>query len=207
MLQAAKEISPSVSWDILMHVKRTGGISVNELAELLNMSYMGVKQHCEDLKRLGYVDTWRRPKTTGRPEKIFRPTKKIDLILPDWSSELTQEVFALISEVQGETAPERFLYSFLMKKAEQWMAKIKGTTVVERVYEFAKLRNAEGWMCEVFHSDEALHLLEHHSPLKTIGRTYPNLWEIEIRVLERSFGAQVIRKELEQGKVQFDIAH
>ena len=28
---------------------------VNELSAVLKMSYMGVKQHCDDLKRRGYV--------------------------------------------------------------------------------------------------------------------------------------------------------
>ena len=64
--------------DIMRHLKRSSGLSVNELAGKLGMSYMGVKQHCVELEKRGYLDTWRRPKAIGRPEKVYRLTEKAD---------------------------------------------------------------------------------------------------------------------------------
>ncbi|WP_075088160.1 MarR family transcriptional regulator [Verrucomicrobium spinosum] len=128
MLQHAREIAPSVSWEILVRVKRSGGMSVNELAAELKMSYMGVKQHCDDLRKQGYVDTWRRPKGTGRPEKIYRPAPKLDLVLTNWGSELCLGLLAHAAQAYGESAPERLLYSYLQQKAERWSSKMKGKT-------------------------------------------------------------------------------
>ena len=45
--------------DIMKHLKQSSGLSVNELASKLEMSYMGVKQHCVELEKRGYLDTWR----------------------------------------------------------------------------------------------------------------------------------------------------
>jgi len=193
MLQHAREIAPSVSWEILVHVKRTGGISVNELAALLKMSYMGVKQHCDLLKKRGYVDTWRRPKATGRPEKIFRPTAKLDLVLPNWGNELCLSMLSLLGQTQGETAPERLLYSFLQQKVDRWVAKIKGITLKERVTEFVKVRNSDGWMSEVVEDETGLRIVEHHSPLAEVARIYPNLLEMESMMMERFFGGPITR--------------
>ncbi len=195
MLQHAREIAPSVSWDILVQVKRTGGISVNELAALLKMSYMGVKQHCDDLKKRGYVDTWRRPKTTGRPEKIFRPTPKLDTILPSWGNELCMGILALVAQVDGEAGPERLIFRFLQQKGEKWAAKLKGKTIRDRAKEFAKARIADGWMCEVFSDERGTCIVEHHSPLAEISRLYPNVAAVELRVLESCFGGPVRREE------------
>lgn len=197
MLQHGREIAPSVSWEILVHVKRTGGISVNELAALLKMSYMGVKQHCDALKRRGYLDTWRRPKATGRPEKIFRPTVKLDLVLPNWGNELCFNILAFSAQVLGETAPDRLLHSFLQQKGEQWAAKIKGKTLAERAKQFVKIRNNEGWMSEVVQEGSQLRIVEHHSPLSEIARIYPVVWNIECRALEHCFDGEVIRQEMD----------
>ncbi|TLD71508.1 winged helix-turn-helix transcriptional regulator [Phragmitibacter flavus] len=197
MLQHGREIAPSVSWEILVHVKRTGGISVNELAALLKMSYMGVKQHCDALKRRGYLDTWRRPKATGRPEKIFRPTVKLDLVLPNWGNELCFNMLAFSAQVLGETAPDRLLHSFLQQKAEQWAAKIKGKTLAERAKQFVKIRNSEGWMSDIVQEGNQLRIVEHHSPLSEIARIYPAVWTIETRALEHCFEGEVIRQEVE----------
>jgi len=194
MLQHAREIAPSVSWEILVHVKRTGGISVNELAGLLKMSYMGVKQHCDELKKRGYVDTWRRPKATGRPEKIFRPTPKLDLVLPNWGNDLCLGILSLLGQVHGENAPERLLYSFLQQKCDRWTAKIKGTTLKQRATEFTKARNTDGWMSEVLDdAPNGLRIVEHHSPLAEVARLYPNVWEMEAKVMERFFGGSISR--------------
>lgn len=200
MLQQGREIAPSVSWEILVHVKRTGGISVNELAACLKMSYMGVKQHCDALKRRGYLDTWRRPKATGRPEKIFRPTAKLDLALPNWGNDLCLGVLTHSALTHGEAEPERLLNSFLQQKAVQWAAKLKAKTLRERAAEFLKLRTIEGWMGELVAGPEELLIIEHHSPLSEIAKKYPVVWAIESRALERCFNTPVLRRFSEQNK-------
>ena len=205
MLQNGREIAPSVSWDILLHVKRSGGMSVNELAAVLKMSYMGVKQHCDDLKKRGYVDTWRRPKQTGRPEKIYRPTEKMDVVLPSWGGELCLGLLALVSQAYGETVPERLLYGFLQQKVEQWNGKLKGKNPKERATELAKLRNNDGWICEcVLDEHGCLRLVDHHSPLGEVARLFPAVWDLEVRVLNRIFG-HTLRRRTNGPHVEFVI--
>ena len=63
-----REILKTPAMEIILLLKRSTGMSVNELTAILNMSYMGVKQHCVTLEKNGYLDTRRRPKPTGRPE-------------------------------------------------------------------------------------------------------------------------------------------
>ena len=63
-----QDISRPQWYDIMRHLKQSQGLVVGELCEKLDMSYMGVKQHCVALEKLGYLDTWRRPKKVGRPE-------------------------------------------------------------------------------------------------------------------------------------------
>lgn len=193
MLQHAREIAPSVSWEILVRVKRSGGMSVNELAAELKMSYMGVKQHCDDLRKQGYVDTWRRPKGTGRPEKIYRPAPKLDLVLTNWGSELCVGLLAHAAQAYGESAPDRLLYSYLQQKAERWAAKMKGKTLRERLVELVKMRNADGWMSELVTDDQGTRLLDHHSPLAEVARLYPNVWEMESRALTKVLGVPIDR--------------
>ena len=194
MLQLAREIAPSVSWDILLLLKRNGGMCVKELSAALKMSYMGVKQHCDDLKRRGYLDTWRRAKKTGRPEKIYRPAEKLDLILPNWGSELCLGLLSLVSQAYGETVPERLLYGFLQHKVERWNSRLKGRSAADRAFELVKLRNADGWMCRAIEDDQGLRIIDHHSPLAEVSRLYPAVWDLEVRVLSRIFGHTLKRQ-------------
>ena len=74
--QVINDVAKPQWLEIIKNLKRSTGMSVNELAAALGMSYMGVKQHCVELQKKGYLDTWRRPKEVGRPEKVYRLTEK-----------------------------------------------------------------------------------------------------------------------------------
>ncbi len=194
MIHHAREIAPSVSWDILLRVKRSGGMSVNELCVVMKMSYMGVKQHCDALRKRGYLDTWRRAKGAGRPEKIYRPTEKLDQVLPQWGNELSLALLAIVNQLNGETAAERLLHQFFVQKAEKLALKFKGTTPKERLSELARLRTAEGCLCTVVNDVEnGLRMVEQHNPLSEIERLYPSVCEMETRMIERILKAQVQR--------------
>ncbi|HEY2572954.1 MAG TPA: hypothetical protein VGH65_02755 [Verrucomicrobiaceae bacterium] len=194
MIQHAREIAPSVAWDILLRIKRSGGLSVNELCAQLKMSYMGVKQHCDALKKRGFLDTWRRPKPTGRPEKIYRAADKLDLVLPQWGNELSLGLLQVVAQLNGETAAERLLHHYFLQKTERMLAKIKGQTARQRAQEIAKLRAADGCICSVELEPEApLRLVEHHNPLAEVARLYPDITEMETRMMARLFNARVQR--------------
>ncbi len=194
MLQHARDIAPSVAWDILLRIKRSGGLSVNELCAQLKMSYMGVKQHCDALKKHGFLDTWRRPKPTGRPEKLYRATEKLDLVLPQWGNELSTGLLKVVAQLNGETAAERLLHHYFLQKTERLLLKIKGGTLKQRASELAKLRNADGCICSMESvSATELRMVEHHNPLSEIARLYPGVCEMETRMIAELLNARVQR--------------
>lgn len=194
MLQNAREIAPSVAWDLLLRIKRSGGLSVNELCSQLKMSYMGVKQHCDALKKRGYLDTWRRPKPTGRPEKIYRAADKLDAVLPQWGNELSLGLLNVVVQLNGETAAERLLHHYFLQKTERLLPKIKGATLKQRAQEVAKLRTADGCLCTCEgESSSAVRLIEHHNPLSEVARLYPAVCEMETRMIAKLLNARVER--------------
>src|SRR5436305_15081742 len=69
------EIGRTQRLEIVNALKRSRGLSVNELVDRMRMSYMGIKQHCLTLQRDGYLDTWRRPQRMGRREMVYRLTR------------------------------------------------------------------------------------------------------------------------------------
>lgn len=194
MLQQAREIAPSVAWDILLRIKRSGGLSVNELCAQLKMSYMGVKQHCDALKKRGYLETWRRPKPTGRPEKLYRAAEKLDLVLPQWGNEFSLGLLKVVAQLNGETAAERLLHHYYLQKADRLAPKIKGETLKLRAQELVRLRIADGCMCAI--GDEVsgrVVLIEHHNPMSEIQRLYPDACDMETRMIGRLLNAHVSR--------------
>src|SRR5438477_10790418 len=128
--------------------KRTKGMSVNELVEKMGMSYMGIKQHFLTLQRDGYLDTWRRPQKMGRPEMVYRLTRRTHDLFPSDSNELTLQLLTSAKDIYGANAPEKLLYNVFEKKTAALKSKVKGETVADRAKWLAKHREGEGYMSQ-----------------------------------------------------------
>src|SRR5246127_2294375 len=130
-MKRVSEVGRSQRMRIIHSLKKTQGLSVNELGERLKLSYMGVKQHCEELERQGYVDTWRRPKAVGRPEMIYRLTPKAQTFFPQGTNATPLELLQPAARLYGHAAAEKLLDSVFAAKKEEYAGKDRGKTVLE----------------------------------------------------------------------------
>ncbi len=191
------EIGRTQRLEILNSLKRTRGMSVNELVEKMKMSYMGIKQHCLTLQRDGYLDTWRRPQKMGRPEMVYRLTRRSHDLFPADSNQFTLELLKSIREIYGPNAPEKLLYNVFEKKTAALKAKAKGQTVAERAKWLAKVRDGEGYMAQFLSAEKegGPQILECHSPIMNLLERYPILGRLEQDMFEAVLGTAVRRDE------------
>ena len=190
------EIGRTQRLEILNSLKRTKGMSVNELVDKMGMSYMGIKQHCLTLQRDGYLDTWRRPQKMGRPEMVYRLTRRSHDLFPADSNEFTLELLRSICDIYGANAPEKLLYNVFEKRTAALKAKAKGENVVERAKWLAKARDSEGYMAQFLPSEkDGPQILECHSPIFNLLEKYPIIGRLEQDMFDRVLGTSVRREE------------
>lgn len=196
--QLLSEIGRTQRLEILNTLKRTRGMSVNELVDKMKMSYMGIKQHCLTLERDGYLDTWRRPQKMGRPEMVYRLTKRTHDLFPCDSNDLTLQLLTSAKEIYGPNAPEKMLLNVFERKTKTLKEKVKGATVAERAQAFTKARDAEGYMSD-FITDEkegGAQILECHSPIMNLLDQYPIIARLEQELVEAVLETKVRREEI-----------
>ncbi len=190
------EIGRTQRLDIINSLKRTKGMSVNELVEKMGMSYMGIKQHCITLHRDGYLDTWRRPQRMGRPEMVYRLTRRTHELFQAESHQFTLDLLKAAEEIYGPNAPEKLLYNAFKKKTAALRAKAKGDTVADRAKWLAHMRDGEGYMAEFFNNnkDGGPHILECHSPILNVLERYSIVGRFEQDMFEAVLGTRVRRE-------------
>lgn len=190
------EIGRTQRLEILNSLKRTRGMSVNELVEKMKMSYMGIKQHCLTLQRDGYLDTWRRPQKMGRPEMVYRLTRRSQDLFATDSNEFTLDVLKSVRDIYGPNAPEKLLYNVFEKRTANLQAKVKGETIADRAKWLAKVRDNEGYMAQFIATDkEGPHILECHSPVINLLDAFPIAGRLEQDMFESVLGTGVRREE------------
>ena len=191
------EIGRTQRLEILNSLKRTQGMSVNQLVTKMKMSYMGIKQHCLTLQRDGYLDTWRRPQKMGRPEMVYRLTRRTHDLFPTDSNSVTLELLKSIEEIYGPNGPEKLLYNVFERKGAALKAKAKGETVAERAKWLAKVRDGEGYMAQFITEEKegGPQILECHSPILNLLDRYPIVGRLEQDMFAAVLGTRVRREE------------
>jgi predicted ArsR family transcriptional regulator len=195
--QLLAEIGRTQRLEILNSLKRSKGMSVNELVRKMKMSYMGIKQHCLTLQRDGYLDTWRRPQKMGRPEMVYRLTRRTHDLFQTDSNRFTLELLKSVQESYGPNAPEKLLYNMFERKTAALKSKAKGETVAERAKWLARMRDSEGYMAQ-FTTEEkegGPQILECHSPIMNLLERYPIIGRLEQDLFEAVLGTSVRREE------------
>ena len=190
------EIGRTQRLEILNSLKRSKGLSVNELVRKMKMSYMGIKQHCLTLQRDGYLDTWRRPQKMGRPEMVYRLTRRTHDLFQSDSNAFTLELLKAMQETHGPNAAEKLLYNVFEKRTAALKAKVKGESVAERAKWLARLRDSEGYMSQFTTEEEGgPQILECHSPIMNLIDRYPIVGRLEQDIFEAVLGTSVRREE------------
>ena len=189
------EIGKSQRLEIINKLKRTQGLSVGELAEQLDMSYMGVKQHCVDLESEGYLDTWRRAKGIGRPEMVYRLTERTHGLFPSASNGMTILLLENAKALYGPAAAEKLLFSVFQKKAEAYQTKVKADTLADRAAKLTRVRDTEGHMADIEQYAAYIRIIEHHSPIHDLLKAFPIVARLETELFTRVLGTSVQREE------------
>ena len=195
--QLLAEIGRTQRLEILNTLKRTRGLSVNQLVERMHMSYMGIKQHCLTLERDGYLDTWRRPQKMGRPEMVYRLTRRSHGLFQADSNAFTLDLLDSIAEIHGPSAPEKLLYNMFERKTEKLKEKVKGETVEVRAKELASVRDQEGYMAQYLSApnEGGPQILECHSPIMNLVEKYKFIGKLEQDMFEKLLQVPVRREE------------
>jgi len=206
MFQQAHRDTMRASYaDILASLKRSDGLPISDLSRELGKSYMGIKQHCLKLTAMGYLEEWRVPrarKEVGRPEKLYRLTKKCDPLFPQAGSELGLSVLEGVKALYGGAAPEKLLFHHFQKLLDRWQPKVRaGKSMVEKATRLADLRDKEGWFSRChYDSETGFRIEEFHTPLADVYENYPNAVRMEVQMMEKVLGTRIVRTEAATGK-------
>jgi len=187
---------------VLETLKFSGGLPVSDLAREVDSSYMAVKQHCEELTALGYLDRSRVPRTAvGRPEIFYSLSAKADALFPQAGLHFTLDLLEDAKQLLGESTPDKLFFQHFQKLQDKWQPLVaKGGTLVEKALKLTVLREKEGCCGRGVLVDGVFRMEEFHNPLQRLFEKYPRAVAMEQRMIEQLLGARVARSELAGGR-------
>jgi len=188
------ELGRSQRLRIIHMLKKTQGLAIGELASRLDLSYMGVKQHCEELERQGFLDTRRRPKPIGRPEIVYRLTPKASSFFPAAANPATIKILQAARQLYGPNAPEKLLVALFREKTKGYAEQLKEGDLKTQATRLAKIRDEEGCLSEFVDGPQRL-ILEYHSSIMDLIEAFPLVRRLEKEMFEKLLQIHVERHE------------
>jgi len=194
-LENHKELLRPSYADIICLIKKSDGLSVADMARALGKSYMGIKQHCQTLEKLGYLQTWRIPRTqVGRPEKFYLLTDQCKPIFPDHATPLLG-LLKSSAKAMGPTIPEKLLFSYFQERSSLWQKEAE-CDPDKPIPFLVKQLSKDGYYVEQLEdsTDDLNQLLIYHHPLQRLFAEFPNAEQVELRSLEVILSARLSLK-------------
>ena len=203
LLPVFRDLIKSQWLTVLEELKRSGGQSASDLARATGVSYMTVKNYCEELLKAGYVLRTRLPRTAvGRPEIFYSLSAKSDALFPQAGLDFTLDLLDEVKQMYGESGPEKLLFQYYQKRQDQWAKLLdKLPSITEKAAKLVKLREKDGCSsrCET-QPGEPIRITELHNPLQRVFERYPRAAAMETRMLEQLLGRRLVRTELPGGR-------
>ncbi len=183
MTAAAPAVTPTQR-AVLYAIRRRGGITVPQLAQALEITDSGARQHLAALAADGLVDSSpapRQPGQRGRGELEWQLTDAAEPLFPKAYGELTNQLLGYLSpEAVGE-AFDRRRDDRISAAGARLAAR---STFAERVEELAAILDEDGYLASFEpQTDGSFLVTEHNCAILAVAREHPDACSSEIEFL------------------------
>ena len=179
---------------LLYYLKVMQQAGLEELANIMKMSRMGVHKHLALLQKRGLVEGIETRERVGRPRMIYKLTSQSKTVFPKSYSAIATHAFDFIEKNMGKEAVEKVLHERQSELFDLYYRRIKDLDFDKRVKELAKIRDEEGYMAEskkLSKSSGKHVLLEYNFPIIHISEKHWEACSTESELFEKLLGANI----------------
>jgi len=185
----------SARQSILLHLKKSdAGLTVDELAQRLEVTPMAVRRHLGVLESAGLLRSVveRRPK--GRPAHVYSLAEAGHDIFPSNYSGLLNVLLECLEETSGPEAVQTIFERWKEKLVSFARERLDGLAFEERLQGLVRLLEDEGFMPEVEQERPGVYrLLEYNCPIRKVATRYDEACHFEQEVYRELLGGSVER--------------
>ncbi|HZD00868.1 MAG TPA: metalloregulator ArsR/SmtB family transcription factor [Actinomycetes bacterium] len=178
---------------ILVLLRRHGRLSAPQLADLLELTPVGVRRHLALLERDGLVTARIEKPKRGRPTAVYRLTDAGLETFPRHYDELAREALAFVKRHDASLLSQ-FLAWRNERLAASYAKRVDRATLSERAEALADVLSEQGFMAEVEPAPGGLRLCQHNCTVEHLATELPDLCASEAKLFERLLGSPVERE-------------
>lgn len=181
---------------IIVFLKKTGGITAEDLSKLIGITPMGIRQHLLSLERKGMVRYEAKKHGIGRPVFVYKLTDKADEVFPKSYPQFALDILKDVEAVDGRQKVVELLKirkERILKERSQLLGGSPGFP--EKVNALFRMYETEGYLVEIRQDEKRYILKKFNCPLSRVAVHYPEICAQELELMQDLLGTDVQRSE------------
>jgi predicted ArsR family transcriptional regulator len=193
--------APSAAPVVLEALKRSGALTIRELAAHLHITYEAVRQQLRELARAGWVAVAPAAGAAapggkrGPASRQYRLSAAAEHLFPKQYDELSVELVQRALEQFGGAGVVAMLARMTEARVARWAPRLKGLSVKEKLKALSTLYgDRDAWM-QVQWRDGAPALIERNCPFLNVATAHPAICSVSVNTLSQLLGCKVVREQ------------
>jgi len=193
-MQTAKATTDTKQ-EILQLLLKHGELKAQTLADSLQITPQAIRRHLNELESEGLVSYTSEVAGMGRPQHIYRLTKKGRDRFPAGYDQFTLSFLDTLAESLGREQFQAVLARQWQKKAEAYRQQIKSGNLGEQVQQLAELRQAEGYITDWYELEGTGDYIytEYNCAIASVAESFPAVCSHELEMFSAIFAKPVER--------------
>lgn len=183
--------------EILEALRRSAGMSADQLAETLGVTAMAIRKHLAALQEEGLLTDRLERRPIGRPVSIYALSPTARELFPQQYQELTTELIDDLRSIDGENKVALLFQRRAARLYDQLAPEVAGRPLPERLAVLSEYLDGQGYLAEWEATAEGGYLLkEHNCAIYGVAQCAPEVCACELDLFRRLLdGAEIEREQ------------
>ncbi|MFQ5855760.1 MAG: helix-turn-helix transcriptional regulator [Anaerolineae bacterium] len=196
MREAIQRQMQSTRREILTTLKKRGGMTADELSEILGITAMGVRRHLMTLERDGLVEYKPVQRGVGRPSYVYSLTDLADDLFPKNYDRFAKELLDIVRTLDGEEKVEELFAKRMERLEATYAPHLANKNLADQIAELTRIQNENGYLAKWEQVDDNTFVfLEHNCAIAKIASECQFACDYELKLLNNLLDAEEIVRE------------
>lgn len=182
--------------EILEALRRSAGLTADQLAETLGVTAMAIRKHLAALQGEGLLTARAERRPIGRPAYIYALAPAAQDLFPQQYQELTTDLLDDLRAIDGEQKVALLFRRRAERLYDQLSPEVDGRPLPERLAILTDFLDAQGYLAEWEPTPDGDYLLkEHHCAIYGVAQCAPEVCACELDLFRRLLGDAEVERE------------
>ena len=196
MREAIRRQMQSTRREILTMLKKRGGMTADQLSEVLGITAMGVRRHLMTLERDGLVQYKPVQRGVGRPSYVYSLTGLADDLFPKHYDRLVNELLNILRTLDGEEKIEDLFAKRMERLEATYAPHLANMDLADQIAELVRIQNENGYLAEWEQvDDDTFVFVEHNCAIARVAHACHFTCDYELNLLNNLLDAGEIVRE------------